>query len=54
MSLFAARFYVKLSTSLNLMFVLIRIMVGEATLGLAVLISLVRANTNSLMISTLN
>lgn len=52
--LFAAGFYVKLTTSMNLIFILISIIVGEATLGLAVLISLVRSNTNSLIIRGLN
>ena len=52
--LFAARFYVKLTASLNLIFILIRIIVGEATLGLAVLISLMRSNTNSLIMRGIN
>ena len=52
--LFAARFYVKLTTSLSIIFILIRMIVGEATLGLAVLISLVRSNTNSLIIRRIN
>jgi NADH:ubiquinone oxidoreductase subunit K len=52
--LFAARFYIKLSTSLNLIFILIRIIVGEATLGLAVLVSLVRSNSNSLIMRRMN
>jgi hypothetical protein len=52
--LFSARFYIKLTTSLNLIFILIRIIVGEATLGLAVLVRLVRSNTNSLIIGRIN
>ena len=54
MRLFAARFYVKIRASLNLIFILIRIIVGEATLGLAVLISLVRSSTNSLIMSRIS
>jgi hypothetical protein len=53
-SLFTARFYVKVTASLNLIFILIRIIVGEATLGLAVIISLVRSNANRLIMRGIN
>jgi NADH:ubiquinone oxidoreductase subunit K len=45
------RFYVRTLGRLNLMFILMRLRVGEAVLGLAILVKITRLNSTELILT---
>jgi NADH:ubiquinone oxidoreductase subunit K len=49
-----SRFFVKTAGTLNLIFVLISLRVGEAVLGLAILVKLIRFNSRELVLTGLS